>query len=60
MSLCSILIDKIAEKRYGGVFFWPYTITFYTLIQQKLTPPELLFSAFDVRDDSSYLIINSK
>ena len=37
---------KIAEKQYGGVYFWLYGIAYCMPIQQKLPPPVLLLSDF--------------
>ena len=36
---------KLRKDQCGGVYFWLYSIAFW-IGQQKLTPPELLFSVF--------------
>ena len=49
MPECSRLtrnISKIVEKPCEGVYFCVYSIAFLVPIQQKRTPPELLFSVF--------------
>ena len=38
--------EKLQKKQCGGVYFWLYSIVYRMPIQQKLTPPGLLFSDF--------------
>ena len=37
---------NLQKKQCGGVYFWPYGIAYWMPIQQKLTPPVLLFCDF--------------
>ena len=38
--------EESQKKQCGGVYFWLYSIAYWMPIQQKLTPPVLLFSVF--------------
>ena len=49
ISICfnfSFPAGKFAKKQCGEVYFWLYVTAYWMPIQQKLTPPVLLFSDF--------------